>query len=274
MLKRPPGGPYLEDEAADPDVHEMRRGDVLMEPTAWAKDRGMYQSFPTRQAIDVCFNGDLIGKVRQGGSVAVNCRDVQRNTGAVLAGNRRVRDVRDPYLLRLGIFRALDRLKAHIDAVLESFFASNALVGFLDGHIGLHIAIHKSKFEGIGLDGRYQDFPNLDDLFQIISNPDDYIVSAQQYLDLPRIAWLINLRSRLEQYVRHYVEVHVSVASCFSNHLGIDVNFNVMYLSKMVTSWDFDANLDGTVDSGLKLKAHFSRSDARDFALRGVKFTA
>lgn len=267
MLKRPPNGPYLQDDQADPDVHEVRKGDVLMEPGAWAKDAGMYSRSPRSGQIPVCMDGQLVGKVAAGASVAVNCRDVSKEVGAVLAGKVRQRDVLDPNLVRPGVYQALSRLKSHIDAALESFFASNGLDDFFSGDIGIRIYLLEDKFQGIGLDNHYRDFPNLEDLFEIVSQPDKYAdVSAQQYMDSSRIKWLIALKLRLEQYVRNYVDTHVGAYSCFYHNFNADVNFKVMYLPRMVTTWNYDG--------ALKLRAHFLRSDAREFILRGLKFKA
>lgn len=275
MLKRPPNGPYLEDDGADPDAHEVRKGDVLMEPGAWAKDSGMYSRSPRNGQIPVCMDGQLIGKIAAGANVAVNCRDVSKEVGAVLAGNVRKRDVLDPNLVRPGVYQALSRLKTHIDASLDSFFASNSLGDFFSGNIGMRVMLPEDKFQGIGLDDHYRDFPNLEDLFEIVSKPDEYAnVSAQQYLDSSRIKWLMALKLRLEQYVRNYVDTHVSAYSCFYQKFSADVSFNVIYLPKMVTAWDYDADPDKKGGGGLKMKAYFLRSDAKEFILRGLKFKA
>lgn len=272
MLKRPPNGPYLEDGSSelelgsDPDLDDLRAGDILMTPSTWARNNAINGKSPQVRDL-ICTNGSLVGGISKGGNVAVNCRDISNEVRATLVGLRREKK-EDLNLVRPGVGQALSRLKLHIDVSLENLFAAKDVAVFLEGGgRGICFAIPHDKFAGIGLDGKYSIFPDLKELCDIVADPVAYHCTLQEYLSLSRIKWLLALKGRLEEYVRDYVASHIKVNKCHFLDGGYDVSFRDVYLPKMVIEWVHDV-----VDGLLKLKVYFRYDDARYFMLRGAKF--
>lgn len=273
MLKRPPNGPYLEDGpselelGSDPDLDDLRAGDVLLGSATWAKNNAMNRKSPQARDL-VCTNGSLVGVIAEGGNVAVNCRDISSEVRATLVGLRREKKG-DLNLVRPGVDQALSRLELHIEVALETLFAAKSVAEFLEGgrDRGICLAIPQNKFAGIGLDGKYSIFPDLEELCDIVADPGAYHCTLQEYLNLPRIQWLLVLKGRLEEYVRDYLASHIKVDKCYLLDVGCDVSFMDVYLPKMVIEW-----LHDVVGGVLKLEMYFRYSDARQFLLRGARF--